>query len=576
MGNKAISAMLDEIADMLEVSGGKYSRFEIRAYRAAALTIGTLQEPVEELYKKGGTKALMDLPGIGSGIAKSIEEYIKTGKMSKYEKLKKKFPIDFASLKQIEGLGPKKIYSLYSKLGVKDIPTLKKAAELHKIMELEGFGQRSEMQIAESLALLESNRGRILLGEALPVAEAMVKKLLSSGLVGRAFIAGSLSRMRETVGDIDLLVTSTAPEKVMELFSHMDGVVRTISSGPSKSTVWLDIGISCDLRVIDENSFGSAQQYFIGSKAHNIAVRTIAIKKGYKLNEYGLFDKNGKVIASQDESQIYSKLGMQHIPYEMREDRGEIELALKHSLPKLVELGDIKGDMHTHTKETDGKNTIEEMAQAAIARGYEYIATTNHTKSLKVARGMDELGFRKFFEKVDALNEKLDGKLIVLKGAEVDILKDGSLDLDEQTLDSMDCVVAAVHSSLNMPLIEMTKRVRKALDSGYVNILAHPTGRLIGEREPYQIDLDDVAQSAKDNSVALEVNSFMNRLDLNDTNILSTSRYGTYYSINTDAHSTEHLSMMRYGVGTARRGWLGPDRILNSMKLSGILKFLKK
>jgi DNA polymerase (family 10) len=576
MDNKALSRMFEEIADMLEISGDKYSRFEIRAYRAASLTIGTLQEPIEELFRKGGAEALKELPGIGEGLAKKIAEFIKTGKMAKYEELKKRYPIDFSSLTTIEGLGPKRIYALYSKLGVKDIASLKIAVESHRIRELDGFGEKSEEQIAESLSLVEGNRGRILLGEALPVAESMVKELLSGAPVGKAFIAGSISRMRETVGDIDLLVTSRKPDEVMEFFTKMKGVSRTIVSGQTKTTVWLDIGISCDLRVIEESSFGAAQQYFIGSKAHNIEVRKIAIKKGYKLNEYGLFDKSGKQIEGEEEERIYSKLGMQHVPYEMRENRGEIELALKHKIPDLVDKKDIRGDLHTHTKETDGKNTIEEMAQAAIEKGYEYFATTNHTKSLRIARGMDESGFRKFFAKVDALNEKLDGRLRILKGAEVDILKDGSLDLSDKILGEMDCVVAAVHTSTNMTSGEMTKRVEKALESGMANILAHPTGRLINEREAYAIDLDSVAQSAKENRVALEINSFISRLDLNDTNILSTSKYGAMYSIDTDAHSTQHLDMMRYGIGTARRGWLQSGSVINSMKLRDLMRFLNK
>ncbi len=576
MDNKAISRMFEEIADMLEISGDKYSRFEIRAYRAASLTIGTLQEPIEEIFRKGGVEALKELPGIGEGLAKKIAEFIRTGKMSKYAELKKRYPIDFSSLTAIEGLGPKRIYALYSKLGVKDIESLKAAAEAHKIRGLEGFGEKSEEQIAESLSLVEGNRGRMLLGEALPVAESMVKELLSYAPVEKAFIAGSISRMRETVGDIDILVTSKKPKAVMDFFTSMKGVARAIVSGPTKTTVWLDIGISCDLRVIEDGSFGAAQQYFVGSKAHNIEVRKIAIRKGYKLNEYGLFDKAGKPVEGADETRIYSKLGMQHVPYEMRENRGEIELALKHRIPQLIEMKDIRGDLHTHTKETDGTNTIEEMAQAAIARGYEYFATTNHTKSLRIARGMDESGFRKFFAKVDLLNEKLDGSIRILKGAEVDILKDGSLDLGDKILGEMDCVVAAVHSSTNLTSEEMTKRVEKALGSGMANILAHPTGRLLNEREAYPIDLDAVAQSAKDNGVALEINSFISRLDLNDTNILSTSKYGPMYSIDTDAHSTQHLEMMRYGVGTARRGWLQSGSVLNSMKLEELMRFLKK
>jgi DNA polymerase (family 10) len=574
--NKEIADIFSNIAAMLGIDDSSTSKFEIRAYQRAALTIEGLQEDLELIYRRGGINALMELPGIGKGLAQKIEEYLKTGKMKKYEEMRKKYPIDFVELAKIEGLGAKKIGVLYKKLGVKDVETLKDALEKHKVRELAGFGAKSEEVLADGIKILESSRGRLLLGDVLPEAESIVSKLAGSGLAESVIIAGSIRRMRETVGDIDILALSKSPEKVMDFFSGMDEVKSIISKGPTKTTVWLKIGTSCDLRVIEPSSFGAAIQYFTGSKNHNIGVRTIAVKKGYKLNEYGLFEKSGRLISSSNEETIYAKLGMEWMPPEMREDRGEIKLAQEHRIPDLIQLKDLLGDMHTHTKETDGMNTLEEMAAAAGAAGLAYFATTNHTKSLRVARGMDEKRFEEFFRKVDSLNEKLGGKPAILKGAEVDILKDGSLDLGRAALEKMDCVVAAVHSNFSMSYEEMTARVGKALDTGLVNILAHPTGRVINQREPYKIDLEKVAESAVRNMVALEVNSYPSRLDLNDTNILSLRGYNVMFSVDSDGHNVSHFGFLRYGIGTARRGWLTKEKVINTMPLEKTKKFLAK
>ncbi|MEM3827487.1 MAG: DNA polymerase/3'-5' exonuclease PolX [Candidatus Micrarchaeaceae archaeon] len=576
MKNKMVADIFNEIAAMLSIEETPSSRFEVNAYQKAALTISTMQEPIEDIYAKGGKEALMKLPGVGKGLAERIEEYLLTGKIKKYEDLKKRYPIDFKSLLEIEGMGAKKIVTLYRSLGVKNIEDLKKAIADHKIRDLPRFGEKSEEQLKAGIELLNSSKGRMLLGEALPVAESIVKKILESGLVEKAIISGSTRRMRETIGDIDILALSNNGIKVMDYFSALDDVDRLLVKGDTKTTVWLKIGTSCDLRVIEPQSFGAALQYFTGSKQHNIKVRKIAIKKGYKLNEYGLFDKKGKIIPVSGEESIYEKLGMQYMPPEMREDRGEVELALEHKIPRLVELGDIRGDLHTHTKETDGANTIEEMAEAAIALKREYIATTNHTKSLKVARGMDEQQFREFFKKVDRLNDKLEGKIRILKGAEMDILKDGSLDLDKSLLKEMDCVLGAVHSSFNMSEEEMTNRIIKALDTGCINILAHPTGRLINGRDAYPLNLEKVLEAAERNGVAMEINSFPNRLDLNDTNIMLASKYKIRFSIGTDSHRTSHLQFMRYGVGTARRGWLQKEKVINALPLEKLLKELSR
>ncbi len=572
MDNSIVAGMLDEIAAMLSIGQTPSSVFEVRAYQKAALTIGTLQESIEDIYKRDGVKGLMALPGIGKGIAGSVEEYIKTGRMRKYDDLKKKFPIDMKALTSIEGLGPKKAVALYKAIGVKNVTELKKAIESHKVKELPGFGSRSEELIRNGIARMESNKGRLLLGDGLPVAESLAKKIEESGFAERVIVAGSARRMRETVGDIDILALSSAPEKVIKLFQTLSEVDSVVVKGPTKISVRLKIGINCDLRVIAPESFGAALQYFTGSKDHNVQVRTIAVGRGYKLNEYGLFGRNGKIMPTKDEEGIYEKLGMQYMPPEMREARGEVKLALAHRIPKVVGLGDIKGDMHTHTKDSDGANTIQEMAEAAMTHKYEYFATTNHTKSLGIARGMDERQFERYFREVDKLNDRLDGKIRILKGAEIDILKDGSLDLSDKCIKSMDWALGAVHSYFKMTEEEMTKRICRAFDTGLLSGFAHPTGREINARDQYPLNIEKMFECAERNNVALEINAFPSRLDLNDTNIMKASKYRIRFSIGTDAHRTSHLWFMRYGIGDARRGWLTKDRIINAMPLDKMMK----
>ena len=575
MENSKIAELFEEIADMLELDA-KANRFEPLAYRKAALTIGTMQQDIGEIYAKEGIEGLTKLPGVGKTIAERIVEYLKTGKIQKYEELKKRFPIDFASLTKIQGMGAKKAYKLYKALGIRNLDDLKKAIEEHKIRGVEGFGEKSEEEIAKGIALLEQSSGRMLLGTALPEAEALRDKLLKSGLVERVAICGSTRRMRETVGDLDILVISKKASEVMDFVTSLPEVDHIVVKGPTKTTVWLKVGLSCDFRVIEPESFGAAMQYFTGSKNHNIKVREIAIKKGYKLNEYGLFDKNNKnLVANKEEQEIYRLLGLDYVEPEMREDRGEIELAMEHKLPKLITLQDIQGDLHTHTNHTDGANTLEEMVQAAIKLGRKYIGNSDHSKSEHVAKGLDDAAYGKLFEEVDKLNEKYEGKIKILKSGEVDILKDGSLDLKPSTLEKMDYVIGAVHTNTNMSKEELTKRIVKALNSGYVDILAHPTGRLINEREPMVFDLDTVFQAAADNKVVMEINAFPNRLDLNDENILKARSYKLLFSIGTDSHRTSHLEFMRYGVGTARRGWLTKEEVINTYPLDKLLKLFK-
>ncbi len=575
MENRAIADMFEEIADMLSVDEDPRTRFEVRAYQKAAMTIGTMQEPIEDIYKNHGIDGLMKLPGIGKGLASHIEEYLKTGKIRKYVELKKKYPINMKQLTSIEGIGAKKAITLYKSLGIKNVDDLKNAIESHKISALEGFGEKSEELMKKGIALHEASKGRLLLGDALPVAENIVKKLKESGLVKDALIAGSARRWRETVGDLDILALSDNSSKVMDFFTSMPEVASTLVRGPTKTTVWLKIGVQSDLRVIAPESLPAALQYFTGSKNHNIEVRTIAVRKGYKLNEYGLFDSKNKSMPLKGERDLYGELGMQYMPPEMREARGEVKLAQEHKIPKLVELGDLKGDLHVHAMGEGVNDTLEEMVNAAMGIGLEYVAITNHTKSLRIEKGMNDAQFMEYFGRVDKLNDKLKG-FRIFKGAEVDILKDGSLDLENETLNAMDCVVASVHSSFSMKGDEMTARVVRALDSGLVHVLGHPTGRMISTREAYSINLDKVFEAAERNNVAMEINSFPDRLDLNDTNVMRAAAYKLMFAIDSDSHRASHFIDLRYGVGTARRGWLTKGRVMNTLKADEIAKALKK
>lgn len=573
MLNSEIAKMFEEIADMLELEDGDY-RFEVRAYRKAALSLNTMQEDVGYIYKKGGAEALMEISGIGKGLAGKIIEYINTGKMAKHEQLKKKYPIDFENLTRISGIGAKKAFKLYKYLKVKDVRDLKEVLAKHKIRDLEGFGEKSEEEISKGTALLESSKGRMPIGNALPEAESIIKELEASGLIKRSSIAGSARRMRDTVGDLDILVTSDQPGKVMKLIPKLSQIKSVALMGPTKTTVRLKAGISCDVRVVRDESFGAALQYFTGNKDHNIKVRQVAIKKGYKLNEYGLFDKKGRNLAGSEEKSVYDKLGMEIMDPEMRENRGEVELSIKHKIPRLVQLSDIKGDLHVHTNHSDGSNTILEMAEYARKLGLEYIGITDHTKSEYVAHGMDDAKFAKHLAEIDKLNSSIEG-VTILKSAEIDILKDGSLDLSRKTMEALDYRLASVHTNLNMSMHDMTNRIIKAMESGYVDILAHPTDRIINARNPIQLDLDKMFDAADKNGVALEIDGYPDRLDLNDENIFKARNYNVQFAIDTDSHRDTHLELMRYGVSMAKRGWLQKKSIINSLGIKDLIKRFK-
>ncbi|MEM4336499.1 MAG: DNA polymerase/3'-5' exonuclease PolX [Candidatus Woesearchaeota archaeon] len=573
MRNLEISNLLYEIADILEIKGVEWKP---RAYRKAAKSIESLSEDIELIYKKGGKKAIMQIPGIGESIANHIEEYLLTGKVKEWESLTKKLPKGVEELMKIEGLGPKKVELLYKQLKIKNIRELEEAIKKHKLLKLRGFGAKTEENILRGINLFRKGQKRIPLGIALPVAESIVNKLKKLSCVNNVSYAGSLRRMMDTIGDIDILITSKNSEEVMKFFTNMPDVIRVISKGSTKSTVIIKENIQCDLRVVDNKSFGSALQYFTGNKEHNIKLREIAIKKGLKLSEYGLFEnRTGKMVAGANEEEIYQKLGLQFIEPELRENRGEIEAAQKRKLPYLLKSNDIKGDFHVHSKWSDGFDDIKTMVETAKSMGYEYIALTDHSKTRAIAHGLTESRIKKQWQEIEKLNSNLQN-FKILKSAEVDILPDGSLDYPKEILKKLDVVVAAVHSGFKMGKAEMTKRIIKALENEYLDILAHPTGRLINKREPYDVDIEKIFEAAKSNNKYIEVNAFPERLDIKDIYIKTAIEKGIKLTIGTDSHSKEHLRFINFGVAQARRGWAKKEDILNTNPLKKLPKYFRR
>jgi len=560
-----------QIAEFLELK--EDNPFKIRAYRKAAGVIESLSKTIEELYQAGGIKSLMTIPGIGQHIAEKIEEQIKTGKVSALVKLSKSFPKGFLELAEIQGMGPKTALLLNKKLNINTIEKLEKAAKSGKLASLPGFGKKKEENILRGIELKKKSHGRFLLDDATAHAELIVEELKKLKEIKNILPCGSLRRGKETIGDIDILVISNKPAKVMDKFTKLAAVKDILAKGPTKSSVILRNNMQADLRVVDEKSFGSAAHYFTGSKQHNIAIRQIAQKKGWKVSEYGVF-KGQKQIAGKTEEEIYKKFGYQYIPPELRESQGEFKAAAEGKIPKLIELKDIKGDLHMHTKASDGANSIEQMAQAAKKLGYEYIAITDHTQSTRIAGGLNEKEVLQNIKKVKEANKKIKG-IEILAGAEVDILPDGQLDYSDEILKQMDIVLVAVHSRFKMPKAEMTQRIIKALANKYVKILTHPTGRLLNEREAYEIDMEAVLKAAKKNNVIIEVNAHPKRLDLTDVNCRRAKELGVKVVINTDAHSVDQLDLMKYGVITARRGWLEAKNVVNTSSLKKLKSILK-
>ena len=569
--NPVCAKIFYDIAGILELQGVEWKPV---AYRKAARTIESLSEDVEDIYKRGGLDALMELPGVGEALAKKIEEIVKTGRLRKHEELKRSLPEGLVALTSVPGLGPKKAKRLYDELGVKSLEGLKKAAEDGKIHPLEGFGYKSEQDVLRGLAFLEKGRGRALLGYILPEVREIVALLKKSRFVERAEPAGSVRRMKESVGDVDMLVTSSQPGKVMDYFVSLPMVGEVVAKGPTKTAVRLKSGLGCDIRVVEGQSFGAALQYFTGSKDHNIALRRIAISKGWKLSEYGVF-KGAQRIAGKSEEEVYSKLGLAWVPPELRENMGEVEAAQKGKLPHLVEQKDIRGDFHCHTKWSDGSGTVLEMATAAAALGYEYLFITDHASAIPVAHGLDRKRFAEQAKEMDAAREKLGSKIELMQGTECDINRDGSLWLDKATLRELDLVIASVHTSFTLPRDEMTKRVVTAIEGGQANIIGHPSGRLIGEREAYQLDYDKVFEAAARSGVFIEINALPERLDLRETEIKRAKEYGVKFTIGTDSHAADNLHFMELGVAMARRGWCEKADILNAQGIKALKKLLR-
>jgi len=575
MLNFEIAKILYDVADILEIQKVEWKP---RAYRAAARAVESMQKPVEEIYSEKGLKGLMDIPGVGESIGKKVAEYIETGKIKEYEQLKKQIPPGLANLVEIEGLGPKKAYRLWKELHIKTIDDLKKAIEKHKISKLEGFGPKSEANISASIQMFQTSKQRYLLGEALPIAKQVIANLKKLPEIEHISEAGSLRRRKETVGDIDILVTikkAGAAKKIMDSFTSMPLVQRVLAKGPTKSTVVLRNGLQADVRVINDKVFGAALNYFTGNVDHNIELRRMAISKGYKLSEYGLFNrKTNRLVAGHTEDELYKKLGLRYIEPELREMRGELEASRKNSLPKLVQLSEIKGDLHTHTKWSDGSNTIEQMAEAARKLGHDYIAITDHSKSDTIARGMDEKKLSQYLKAIETARKKVKG-IRILSGSEIYIHSDGSLDYTNKILERLDVVVASIHRNFKMPKEQQTKRILKAIENPMVNILGHLTTRQIGRRPMIDFDTKKVFKAAAENHVLIEINGSPERLDLPDNLVKEALDAGCKFVINSDAHNTDQLRYVEYGSYVARRGWAEAKDIVNTYPLSKLPKFFK-
>ncbi len=575
MTNEEIARVFGEIGEYLEMGD---VAFKPQAYSRASAVIASLEEDVASIYEKGGLKALEDIPGVGKSLALKIEEYLRTGKIKYYENLKKKTPVDVSELTRIEGLGPRKIKILYKKLGIRNVDDLEKAASAGKISKLPGFGKKSEENILKGVFFAKKFRGRYILGDKLQWIESVAKDLKTLKEIKKLDVAGSIRRRKETVGDLDILAVSSKPKPVMDYFVSRPWVVRVLGKGEAKSSVKAENGMDVDLRVLEEKSYGAGLLYFTGSKEHNIRLRELAIKKGLKLNEYGLF-QGKKMIAGKTEEEVYKALGLEYVPPEMREDTGEIQLAALKKIPKLVDYGSLEGDLQIQTDWSDGENSIEEYAAAAINLGLKYIAITDHTQSLKVANGLDEKRLEKQMLEIDRLNKSFDKKRIdfrILKGAEVDILKDGSLDLPDKVLSKLDIVGVAIHSHFNLPEKEQTKRLIRAMENKWSDIVFHPTGRLIGEREPLRLDMEAVIKAAKTIGTVLEIDSYPNRLDLKDEYIRLAVNMGVKLSVDSDSHSVRHLRFLDLGLAQARRGWAKKSDIINAWPIEKALGFLKK
>lgn len=574
MTNREIAKILYEMAALYEMEG---VLFKPRAYEKAAESIQNLGQEVVDAYKKGGRKTLLEIPSVGQGIADHLEQLFATGHFKEYERLKKKIPVEISELMSIEGVGPRLVKTLWEKLGIKTVKDLEKAAQAGTIGKLERFGKKSEQKILKGIELLKKSGGRRILGFVLPEIRDLEKTIQHFPEAGQAVVAGSVRRRKETIGDIDILVTSKKSSSVMQRFLKLPQIAHVYGSGPTKTMVRLHNGLDADLRVVPQESFGAALNYFTGSKDHNVALREIAIKKGWKLNEYGLF-KGKKMIAGETEEELYGALGLAYIEPELREMKGEIDAARKNNLPKLIGYQDLQGDLQVQTDWTDGKHSIEEMAEEAHALGLQYIAITDHTKSLAMTGGSDEKKLLRQMAEIEKINKKFSTQhsgFKILKGAEVNILKDGSLDIKDEVLAQLDVVGAAVHSHFNLSREDQTRRVIRAMENPNVDIIFHLTGRLINKRDPINLDIDAVIKAAKRTKTVLEIDAYPDRLDLKDEYIKKCVERGVRMSIDSDAHARDQFRVLEYGIAQARRGWAERKDIVNAWPLEKMLNMLK-
>ena len=580
MSNKDLASIFSKIALYLEIDDVP---FKPQAYERVAGAIEALQESVEGIYKREGVKGLEGIPGVGRGIAERIEEYIKTGKIKEYEGLREKIPVDIEELTRIEGIGPKMVRDLYKHLKIKTLGDLEKAARAGKIRGLPHFGEKTEQNILQGIEFVRRSKGRWLLGTIYPFVEDLVGKLEDSPFITRAVAAGSFRRMKETIGDVDILITTKKPEKAIEYFLSLVPYEKIWGKGATKVSVRTTEGFDIDMRVLPQEIFGAGLQYFTGSKEHNVRLRTYAASKGYKLSEYGLF-RGKKLVACKTEEEVYRALGMAYIDPELREDQGEIEAALEGKLPKVISYDSVKGDLQVQTDWTDGKHSIETMAREASKLGREYIAITDHTRDLAMVGGMDEKKLLRQMAEIDKINARLlrqeggyggQAKFRILKGAEGNIRKDGTLDIADETLAKLDVVGISVHSNFKMTKKDMTARIVRAMRNPHADILFHPTGRLIHKREPYEIAMDEIINEAKNTGTVLEINAFPDRLDLQDSNIKKAVVAGCRMAIDSDAHAANHLEYVKYGIAQARRGWAEAEDIINTYPLDKIPSFLK-
>ena len=580
--NRSIAEVLGQIGDYLEM---QKVQFKPRAFQKVSQTIDALEEEVTEVYKRGGIKGLMEIPGIGMGIAQYIEEMLKTGHSKYYEELAHDTPVRLDQLARIEGLGPKSIQKLYQELGIKNLKDLEKAAKAGKIAKVEGFGEKSEEKILKGISFAEDSGKRFVLGHTYSRIHSMQARLEKIPGVQTVTVAGSARRKKETIGDVDLLVVAKSSKEIVDAFVSMPEVLTVMAHGPTKSSIKVRPGINVDLRVVPRESYGAALNYFTGSKAHNVALRGIAVRKNMTLNEYGLYSiatgaggarTKEKMVAGANEKDIYKALGLDYVEPELREDTGEIQAAQNHTLPKLIEYGSLMGDLQTQTDWTDGADSIEAMARAAMAKGLSYIVITDHTKRLAMTHGLDEKRILQQMAEIDRVNKKLRGKIKVLKGSECDILKDGTLDLPDHILAKLDVVGVSVHSHFTLPRAEQTARVRRAIENPNADIFFHPTGRLINKRPPIELDMDEIIGLAKKTGTIMEVNSFPERSDLKDEYIRKCIDTGVKIAIDSDGHAVAHFGLLDNGIAQARRGWAEKKDVINAWPVERMLKFLKK